>query len=193
MLAHLPSGSCFTASSKLQNSVFRPGYGPSCNASPFFLSSHCPFSCGNWYAALLSDQYVLWRKQHMQLNLIALILFRGCLSACPFKRREYAWTSVSAPTSGLVIFLRLLVCISQLPPSGRTPLPSVGMLRHTDHQRDHYCTECYYHPRADSDNLPPVSLIGELTLAVFHWCALMITGRHPATKTSFTPGCRGSK
>lgn len=55
-----------------------------------------------------------------------------------------------------------------LPPSGRTPLPSVGMLRYTDHQRDHYCTECYCHPRADSDNLPPLSLIGELTLAVFH-------------------------
>lgn len=48
----------------------------------------------------------------------------------------------------------------------KTPLPSVGMLRHTDHQLDHYCTECYCHPRADSDGLPPVYLIGELTLAV---------------------------
>lgn len=68
---------------------------------------------------------------------------------------------------GWSFFLRLLVCISQLPPSGRTPLPSVGMLRYTDHQRDHYCTECYYHPGADSDGLPSVSHICKLTPGIF--------------------------
>lgn len=62
------------------------------------------------------------------------------------------------------VFLNYLSLEEQ---SGKTPLPSVGMLRHTDHQLDHYRTERYCHPGADSDDLPPVSHIGELTPGVF--------------------------
>ena len=181
MLAHLPSGSCFTASSKLQNSVFLRGSGQSCNASPFFFSSHCLFSCGNWYAAPPFDQNTPMRTP---MRKTAYATFTCTLWYCSGpvkyvfsrwllrKRRKYVWASVSVRTPGLVIFLRLLVCISQLPPSGRTPLPSVGMLRHTDHQLDRYCTERYCHPCTDSDSLPSVSHISELTPGVFRWRAM---------------------